>query len=251
MYDEMYEYIDNSNQPITPINAFDKRKLDERYKLPELKSTTTEKFIASDSEHVEYKPMSKLKPKPKTLRHHAKRARVSNVQRPLDIFYRKMTFDNDERNRPQKWTHCLDVITPYLNGYVDNATEIKKIDASSHYIRKLSHLLSFNATSSTTSNIQSTLYKINKLQLKIFQWDVSAIRKVLRVIIKNGTHDFKGLKYGLKGLFANWRIDLSNVDTFLKQSKIYRPPCLQVSEDYVTTTTTVRSTVSKTEDNSS
>ncbi|XP_022830713.1 uncharacterized protein LOC111359402 [Spodoptera litura] len=243
-YVDMYEYVDNSNQPITPINSYDKRKLQDKFKLPELKSTTTEKFIASESEHVDEIPKSK----PKPLRTHAKRGHTSDVQRPLDIFYRKMTFDNDERSKPQKWTHCFDVITPYLNGFDDNSTMVRRIDASSRDVRKLSHLLSFDATGSTASDIQSILYKISKIQLKIFQWDVSAIRKVLHIIIKNGTHDFRGLKYGLKGLFANWRIDMSDHAGFLQQSRIYRPPCLQISEDDITTTRTEHSIISKEED---
>ena len=46
-----YDYIDNSNKPITPISEHDKRKLDHKYRLPEI-STTTERYEIKIKSHL-------------------------------------------------------------------------------------------------------------------------------------------------------------------------------------------------------
>ncbi|XP_026747972.1 uncharacterized protein LOC113508957 [Trichoplusia ni] len=117
-YSDQYQYVDLANQPITPIQESDKRKKKELYKLPEIISRPTEKYIPSvESSANQEDPRAKLR-----MKKHRNYQKISKLPKPRDIFYRRMYLDDEERNKPQKWTHCLDLVTPFLNGIRDNMT---------------------------------------------------------------------------------------------------------------------------------
>lgn len=51
---------------------------------------------------------------------------------PKVPFYRRINYLNDqERNKPQKWVHCLDLVAPRLKGYNDNGRAIHVTSHSS------------------------------------------------------------------------------------------------------------------------
>ncbi|XP_022830162.1 uncharacterized protein LOC111358984 [Spodoptera litura] len=163
---------------------------------------------------------------------------------PANIFHRRFYLDEEERNKPQKWTHCLDLITPRLKGYKDDWAP-KQVTHNDGDVRRLAHLLSLNTSEYTKEEIISTLYQISNIRLRIFQWDYTALTTILNIIIKSSVHDFRSLKSGLKELFKGWHLDTSMVATFLKQTRIFRPPCIEVSEYGGSTKTTGGVRISK------
>lgn len=124
-YKDIYDYVDNSNKTIIPISDDDERKQDKKYKQPELKptTTTTEKYVASPEKTEEKRSQV--------------RSGKQKKKKNSEIFYRRTAFNPNERDRPQKWTHCLDLLSPFLNGYLSNVTETKKLFATDHTIRRL------------------------------------------------------------------------------------------------------------------
>uniref|UniRef100_A0A2A4JHH5 Uncharacterized protein n=1 Tax=Heliothis virescens TaxID=7102 RepID=A0A2A4JHH5_HELVI len=156
---------------------------------------------------------------------------------PADSFFRRFYLDEEERNKPQKWTHCLDLITPRLKGYNDN-WKPKLVTSNDPDIRRLSHLLSLNTTEYTKEEIVSILYQISNIHLRIFQWDYTAITTIFNVIIPGPVHSFRTLKRAIKELFRKWHLDTNMLDVFLKQTRIFRPPCIDVSEYGGSTKTT-------------
>ncbi|XP_050556588.1 uncharacterized protein LOC118281133 [Spodoptera frugiperda] len=171
---------------------------------------------------------------------------VNNKNRvtPANVFHRRYYLDEEERNKPQKWTHCLDLITPRLKGYKDDWAP-KQVTHTDGDVRRLAHLLSLNTSEYTKEEIISTLYQISNIRLRIFQWDYTALTTIFNVIIKDSEHSFRSLKGGLKELFRGWHLDTSMVATFLKQTRIFRPPCIEVSEYGGSTKTTGGYRISK------
>ncbi|PZC71124.1 hypothetical protein B5X24_HaOG214054 [Helicoverpa armigera] len=86
-YSDLYEYVDNSNKPITPISIFDKRKKEDKFKLPEIKPISSTPFVASDtSEDVDAK-------KPLRQKEHDVYKKAKKTPKPLEIFYRRIIVD--------------------------------------------------------------------------------------------------------------------------------------------------------------
>ena len=42
-------------------------------------------------------------------------------------------------------------------------------------------------------------------------------------------HTFRALKRGIKNLFDRWHLDSSNMRVFLDQTRIFRPPCVNIT----------------------
>ncbi|KAF9416885.1 hypothetical protein HW555_005888, partial [Spodoptera exigua] len=173
----------------------------------------------------------KLKRFPLNKNNNMNRVTPANVS----LHNRRFHLDEDERNKPQMWTHCLDLITPRLKGYKDDWSP-KEV---------LAHLLSLNTSEYTKEEIISTLYQISNLKLRIFQWDYTALTTIFNIIITEPMHNFRSLKNGLKRLFKSWHLDTSMITTFLKQTRIFRPPCIEVSHYGGSTKTTGGVRVSK------
>ncbi|KAJ8704895.1 hypothetical protein PYW08_012215 [Mythimna loreyi] len=235
VYKDIYEYIENSYKTTTPASTR-RPNLDVLREL-EPKRTTPEKFMGSPEKMDTISPLKiKNHKSKKAKRQSSKKKKKQNTE----IFYRRAYFDTNVRDKPQKWTHCLDLLSPYLNGFLSNVSESKSIRATHLNVRRLVYLLGLNMTEATNEDIRAVLYEISRLQLRLFQWEVDAMRAVMNVIIQDYRHDFKGLKYGIKTLFANWKLNTSNLTRVLSQSRIFRPPCLKVTE-YGGSTVTPRS----------
>ncbi|CAD0207006.1 unnamed protein product [Chrysodeixis includens] len=176
-YSDQYQYVDLDNQPITPIQESDRRKRKNRYKQPEILSTPAEKFEPSPETAEDETPKLRMK---------HKSHKISKLSKPQDIFYRRLYLDDQERNKPQKWTHCLDLVTPYLNGIKENMTA-KIVGPTDDVVLRLAHLLSVNVTDQGKDEIRSVLYQISNLQIRLFQWDINALKTILNIIITGGS----------------------------------------------------------------
>ncbi|CAK1553267.1 unnamed protein product [Leptosia nina] len=47
---------------------------------------------------------------------------------------------------------------------------------------------------------------------------------------KDKQHNFRTLKHSIQALFAEWKLDISNASSLLKQTRVFRPPCVRVSD---------------------
>ncbi|KAJ8706591.1 hypothetical protein PYW07_012669 [Mythimna separata] len=231
VYKDIYDYIDDSNKKDTP-----KRGLDD-FKQLEPK-TTTQQIMGSRERMGRVDPIFR-KSKNKL------RKRTSKKKKNVEIFYRRTEFDGSARDKPQKWTHCLVLLSPFLNGYISNLTETKQVVATDMSVRRLAYLLNLNMTDATNEEIRAVLVEISRLQLRLFQWDTNAIKAILNVLCKDYLHTFKGVKYGIKTLFHNWKLNTSNLTRLLSQSRIFRPPCMQVTDYGGSTVTPYHSRFSK------
>ncbi|KAG6465305.1 hypothetical protein O3G_MSEX015067 [Manduca sexta] len=220
------EYVDVDSQPVTPIMSFDERKKKNKFKLRQLK--TTQETTQEPTKVVERvkKATKKIARKRKT------------KSEAIDIFYRR-SFDADMMDEPVEWVHCQDLITPFLTGQKTNINTPKRVTVKDPVVLRLVQLLSVNTTGQSKDDIYSIMYQISNLQLRLFQWDVTSIKFLLKNIIKDKKHSFAGLKHGLKAIFAAWNLDITNITNLLKQARIFRPPCVRIT-DYGGSTKTSR-----------
>ncbi|XP_059047607.1 uncharacterized protein LOC131843035 [Achroia grisella] len=217
-FDENYEYVDIESIPITPIMDNNDRKRNGKFKLPEIKTTTAMPVkIPSNSDLIS----ESVKP----LRTRTKKYKA---QTAIDIFYRRKVPSNI-RDVPIQWMQCQDLVTPYLVGHKKELGSPKSVKIDDPTVMRLIQLISVNTTGHTKEDIFSILFQISNLQLRFFQWDITAIKTLLNTIINEKRHSFRSLKYGLKALFKSWHLDLRNSSNILKQSRIFRPPCVTMN----------------------
>lgn len=253
-----FEYIDPDDAPITPINDDDERKKQGKYQLKRLKTTTErlwerpsslrqrttrshharenasrakEKLVADDissssseNKKTQLKGIDRILDPPKK----SKSLRLKASKKPDDVFYRRI-FTADLKARCAKESiHCQDLITPFLTGQKLNMTDVKEIRYTDHRVMRLVQLLNINTEHKTKEDIYSVLYQISNIQIRLFQWDVTAIKLLLKTITKEHVkrHTFRSLKNGLKRLLNSWHMDFTNVTNLLQQARLIRPPCI-------------------------
>ncbi|XP_075989959.1 uncharacterized protein LOC142985586 [Anticarsia gemmatalis] len=211
-----YDYVD-IDDPVTPIMDFDERKRDGRFKhKPTITLKPTTKFDPGSSSEEEIPVRSKVRSR-------------GRIRKPKEIFYRRWDGSDPELNKPLKWVHCLDLLTPYIMGNRGNGTN-KQILASNPVVLRLVHLISEYTGMDTKDEIYAILYQISNLPIRLFQWEKNALKLLFNQIIAERVHNFKTLKRGIKHMFLHWHLDIGNVTNILKQSRIFRPPCIQTSE---------------------
>ncbi|XP_045782910.1 uncharacterized protein LOC123879310 [Maniola jurtina] len=147
------------------------------------------------------------------------------VRKPLEIFYRRI-YNKELFEQHLDWVHCQDIITPFLTGAMVNLSNLKAKRTNDPTVVRLISLLNVNTTTYGRDDVYAILYQISQLKLRFFQWDVSSIKMLFNVIIKQKIHTFGSLKRGLRELFSKWQLDFSNTTTLLRQARIFRPPCV-------------------------
>ncbi|CAH4033170.1 unnamed protein product [Pieris brassicae] len=217
--DENYDYIEQRNDKITPIVDTKFKKHRKRKNVTASIRATTMKD-ANELSMVTDSPMST----PKLLRSIIKK----NMKKPVDIFYRRSFSDIIDEEIP--WAHCHYIITPYLTGVKKDVTTSKGLGPKDPTVIRLIQLLSMNTTGMAKEDIYSILYQISHLHIRLFQWDLSPIKMLLNVVIREKTHTFRTLKHSVQTLFSEWKLDISNVSSLLKQTRLFRPPCVRVSD---------------------
>ncbi|XP_050360282.1 uncharacterized protein LOC126780065 [Nymphalis io] len=226
---EDYEYIQNENLPITPVMDFDSKKINEKFKLRPIKSKTLavkdDTYNTANLSNVTGNVLRLKSNRSKIHLHKAKRVRF---KKPLEIFYRRI-YNEDMLHERIEWVHCQDMITPMLAGIKVNTSNPKRLFVKDPVVLRFFQLINVNTSSYSRDDIYSILYQISNLQLRLFQWDVVPLNILLNVIIKERKHTFVNLKQGIRELFNNWRLDISNTSSLLRQARIFRPPCVKVS----------------------
>ncbi|XP_072946963.1 uncharacterized protein [Epargyreus clarus] len=218
LFEDSYE---NPNAPITPIMYVSKK-----IKRKMTVTTSTVKTPAITKEVETSTPFSRTTKKEIMPRNMSDG--VSILRKPVEIFYRR--FSKDMMNTELQWAHCQDMITPYLNGDKKDFTKPKHLSSNSPVVIRLIQLLNVNTTSYTKEDIYSVLYQISNLQLRLFQWDVPALNLLFRMLVHDNHHTFRNLKRGIREQFAEWRLDISNITNLLNQARIYRPPCIRITD---------------------
>ncbi|VVC91282.1 unnamed protein product [Leptidea sinapis] len=198
--DENYDFVTDKNYKITPINT-----------LPRTVFPTGETQVVTDAETKDntLRNSSKKYRLKKRKRINVKKSKVSkniSLPVPLETFYRR-NFDA-MLNTQAKWPHCQTLVTPILKGF-------KKVE------EPVLELLSIDTTSFSKEDIYSVLYQLSVQKIRLFQWDVTPIKMLLNVIIKDKVHTFKSLRHGLRVMFNDyWKMDLSNAtNMFYKVEK--------------------------------
>ncbi|XP_061381945.1 uncharacterized protein LOC116778563 [Danaus plexippus] len=262
--DEEEDYLESQKMPITPIMEEDKSE--DKYNIPpdltsmtmstsklapksrvpskymsksitDLTATSASKPVISDVK-IDNRPETKkkerieidnrnssLRSKNRTVIEHKK----FHVRKPIEIFYRRFSYQELTDN-PSEWVHCQDMITPYLTGTKTDITHPKRLAANDPIVMRFMQLLKVDTTNYGRDDIYSILYQINNLQLRLFQWDLTPLNMLLDAIIKDQWHTFGRLKVGIREIFKNWRMDITNITNLLKQTRIFRPPCIQISK---------------------
>ncbi|XP_037870007.1 uncharacterized protein LOC119629147 [Bombyx mori] len=213
------DYHDISNLPITPIMDADKKREKNKAKTRILKTTSTATEKTSKGEAATKRQVDRSRSR--------KRIGKGKVKHsvPLDVFYRRQ-FDESTLNTPMEWMQCQDLITPYYTGQKTKISPPKRILIKDPLVMRFIQLLSMNAKNQTKEDVYSIMYQISNIQLRFFQWDIAAMKLLLNVILKDNRHSFANLKHGLKSIFTSWSLDLSNTTNLLKQTRIFRPPCI-------------------------
>ncbi|CAH2083823.1 unnamed protein product [Euphydryas editha] len=223
---EDYEYVENEKLPITPIMELDTKKINEKFKLRTLKNKTSSvKQTTAKTETTTDSTSSGLRSKSKKNLRNEKKARV---KKPIETFYRRQ-YNTDMLQEKLEWLHCQDTITPVLSGIKVNISNPKRLSPKDPNVLRFIQLLNVNTSAYSRDDIYSILYQISNLHLRLFQWDVVSLNMLLNVVIKERKHTFANLKHGIQDLFHNWRLDISNTSTLLRQARIFRPPCVRVS----------------------
>ncbi|KAJ0184264.1 hypothetical protein K1T71_000687 [Dendrolimus kikuchii] len=212
-----YEYVDMRNKPITPIMSNDERKKHDKFKLKEIKTTTARDIIV-----VPKNPLRQHK--------NPRRKKLKNPKSDMsEVFYRRQFEAEDES--VVEWAFCQDLIAPFVQGFKTDITTPKVMSVRDSNVLRLIQLLSINATEYTKEDIYSVLYQISNVQIRLFQWDTAALRMLFRTICPghNGTHPhtLRDVQIGLKDLFHTWHLDIENVANLLKQTRLFRPPCMR------------------------
>nr|XP_013189837.1 unnamed protein product [Amyelois transitella] len=156
---------------------------------------------------------------------------VKKYGNPVEIFYRRDTGLDAQTEAEMRRRHsllCVDLLRPIITGMKKNATVSKFI--GEQVANRLIQLLSSNGKSQTPEDIEAILYQINELQLRFFQWEVTSLKKLFNFIMPGQKHSFKSLKHGVKKIFEKWHMDLSNTQILIKDSRMFRPPCIGTSE---------------------
>ncbi|XP_047522959.1 uncharacterized protein LOC125061527 [Pieris napi] len=217
--DENYDYIEQPNDKITPI-------IDPKIKKHRKRKHATAAIRANtmkDTSELSNVTDSQFST-PKLLRSIIKK----NMKKPLDIFYRRNS--HDVVNEAIPWAHCHYIITPYLSGVKKDITTSKGFGPKDPTVVRLIQLLSMNTTGMAKEDIYSILYQISHLHIRLFQWDISPIKMLLNVVIREKNHSFRTLKHSVQTLFSEWKLDISNASSLLKQTRLFRPPCVRVSD---------------------
>ncbi|XP_052746386.1 uncharacterized protein LOC112050691 isoform X2 [Bicyclus anynana] len=234
-HDSSYEWDYNTNDlPITPIDKYIgkntknyKRVLTTKFaskKGGNFKSALpTIKIPSKDGYAIDNFQDGGLK---KNLSHSRLRSKIrikGIIKKPLEIFYRR-AFNYDIVD--SEWVHCQDIITPFLTGAKLNISSPKVMNQKDPTVLRLISLLKVDTSSYSREDIYSILYQISNLNLRFFRWDVSSMKMLFNVIIKEKRHTFGSLKKGLRQMFHKWHLDFSNSTALLRQSRIFRPPCV-------------------------
>nr|XP_049696029.1 uncharacterized protein LOC126054418 [Helicoverpa armigera] len=233
---DYYDYMvpQEDNGLIKPIIHHEHKKKHHKHKsfTSNLTATVTSNLTATT-------PMIKKIKQVKKIHNLTERIMPKNSSKvtPAKNFFRRFYLDEEERNKPQKWTHCIDLVTPRLKGIKDD-WKLKLVTSNDPDIKRLSHLLSLNTSEYTKEEIVSVLYQISNIHLRLFQWDYTALTTIFNVIIPGSIHSFGTLKRAIKELFIKWHLDTNMLDVFLKQARIFRPPCIDISEYGGSTKTT-------------
>ncbi|CAG9577573.1 unnamed protein product [Danaus chrysippus] len=245
---EEEDYLESQKMPITPIMEEEIEK--EKYIPPSVMSKSTSKSKLTSQSKVTSKYLSKsitdltsmsttkpairinidsrnssLRSKNRSLIEHKK----YHIRKPIEIFYRRLSYQ-DLIDNPTEWVHCQDMITPYLTGAKTDITHPKRLAANDPTVVRFMQLLKVDTSNYGRDDIYSILYQINNLQLRLFQWDLGPLNMLLTAIIKDHRHTFGRLRFGIREMFKNWRMDITNVTNLLKQTRIFRPPCILISK---------------------
>ncbi|CAB3240883.1 unnamed protein product [Arctia plantaginis] len=209
----------NKNDRITPI-MHDEPKI-EKTKLEHTVSTSTT-IKATSRKNVEEFNLKPLRTNIKKKKKNLLRAR-----KPAEIFYRREL--DHSLNYPIHEVHCLDLLSPYLMGEKGNGT-FKVIKSTDRTVLRVLQLISEDTSTITKDEIYSILYQISTINIRLYQWDDRAMRLLFNQIIQAKVQTFKTLKIGIKRLLEKWHMDYGNIRNLLRQSRIFRPPCIQTSE---------------------
>ncbi|XP_026325654.1 uncharacterized protein LOC113234525 [Hyposmocoma kahamanoa] len=230
---ENYDYVNLDDQAITPIMDFDHRKKDHHFHLRELKTTTTKSPRPIHYTPHYYKPRvikaSFQRPPPlRSFKFNTTKNKYSGPQeKPVDDFYRRQV-DPTFYYTPMKWLHCEDLITPLITGLKTECVAPKFYESNNRIVTRLIQLLTINTTSSTKEEIFDLLLQVSNIQIRFFQWNSQPMRILLDTITGSPLHSFRILKFGIKRLFDSWHLDFSNATNLLKQSRLFRPYCINV-----------------------
>ncbi|XP_037972040.2 uncharacterized protein LOC105385053 [Plutella xylostella] len=140
-------------------------------------------------------------------------------------YYRHL---NEFKCKENKWVLCHGQITPFLIGQKnDTAEHTYKTDQDNYVFKRIMLLLTLSVEAETKDERAAVLIQISKVNLKLFLWDFKSISLLLsKLITKNGKHTWKNLKTAVKYLFKKWDMNLNDTSTLMKNTKIYRPPCV-------------------------
>ncbi|XP_060808107.1 uncharacterized protein LOC106134358 [Amyelois transitella] len=216
--------------PITPISRHRKKRLRIRT-IPTTKSTININEININNLTIRENVTNKAKPLRTKLQAKKWEKHVKKYGNPVEIFYRRDTGLDAQTEAEMRRRHsllCVDLLRPIITGMKKNATVSKFI--GEQVANRLIQLLSSNGKSQTPEDIEAILYQINELQLRFFQWEVTSLKKLFNFIMPGQKHSFKSLKHGVKKIFEKWHMDLSNTQILIKDSRMFRPPCIGTSE---------------------
>ncbi|XP_047543098.1 uncharacterized protein LOC125075402 [Vanessa atalanta] len=209
---------------------FDPKKFNDQFKLRPIKGKTSP--VKDDTyKNTAKKPVATgnaLRLKSNRSMTHLRKEKRVRLKKPLDIFYRRV-YNTEMLQDRIEWVHCQDMITPILSGLRVNISNPKRLFSKDPIVLRFIQLLNVNTSTYSRDDIYSILYQISNLQLRLFQWDLVPLNILLNVIIKERKHTFGNLKHGIRDLFNNWRLDISNTTSLLRQARIFRPPCVTVS----------------------
>ncbi|XP_046976258.1 uncharacterized protein LOC124542331 [Vanessa cardui] len=233
---EDYEYVQiDKTLPITPVMDFDPKKLNDKFKLRPIKNKKKQSKTSPVKDDNVKMSAKKATVTEKALRLYTNRSKIHlrkkkrvRTKKPLEIFYRRV-YNTDMLHERIEWIHCQDMITPILTGMRVNISNPKRLFSKDPIVLRFIQLLNVNTSTYSRDDIYSILYQISNLQLRLFQWDIVPLNILLNVIIKERKHTFGNLKHGIRDLFNNWRLDISNTSSLLRQARIFRPPCVKVS----------------------
>lgn len=144
LINENIEYEDRENEPITPISEKDPRKKKDKFKLKEIKTTRdigqnfkSEKYFDSkipqrNNDHDSGKALQRISQNKQITKNTLKPIQKKIVKKTkiTDVFYRRMFSDKFANT----WTHCQDLITPFLTGHKTNMTTSKRVAYDDHVV---------------------------------------------------------------------------------------------------------------------
>ncbi|XP_053622563.1 uncharacterized protein LOC128682091 [Plodia interpunctella] len=220
------------NGRITPVSLHKKKKKRRTTTRRTTRTTSKRRHHVRNSTRSRHIRPSKRPPRPKHIKSRMEKwaKHVKRYGKPREIFYRRENWNglSEAEIRKRHAMLCVDLLRPVLAGLKKNATVTKIVGDQT--ANRLIELLSYGGANAPPEEIESLLYQINSLHLRFFQWEVGAIKKLFNFIMPGQRHSFKSIKYGVKKLFDMWQMDLSDTNRLIKESRMFRPPCIGTTQ---------------------